>query len=251
MSSLINFRDLGGLANAEGQRVRPGMLFRTGSPPYATQADVCAFTALGVRLICDFRSDGERANDPADLLEASGIAYLLPNRGREVGDPLKALLMATVDRPTTEALLHDVYRAIPFDQAPSFRALFAQLVDGMFPVAWHCAWGKDRTGVFTALLLHILGIPREAIAADFERSNAAIEIITAGFMAQPRLEPVWSAPFEYWSPLMESRSEWLDTMFAQLALEQGSIDGYLEVMLGVGQREQQELRRLLLESISG
>ena len=43
-------------------------------------------------------------------------------------------------------------------------------------VAYHCAVGKDRTGLVTALLLSSLGVPDDAIVADYVRSAAATAV---------------------------------------------------------------------------
>eukprot|EP00045_Choanoeca_perplexa_P005334 m.45001 g.45001 ORF g.45001 m.45001 type:complete len:382 (-) comp13066_c0_seq1:112-1257(-) len=40
------------------------------------------------------------------------------------------------------------------------------------PVMLHCSHGKDRTGVTTALLLAILGVPRDMIATDYALSDS-------------------------------------------------------------------------------
>ncbi len=247
MKGVTNFRDLGGIAAADGRRIRPGMLLRAAAPAYTAKAEVEAIAALGVRLICDFRSDSERPNDPAVWARELGIDYFAPNSGRAVGDPLAALMRATVSTEQTHALLHDVYRNLPYDQEHSFRQLFARIVEGQAPVLYHCASGKDRTGVFSALLMRLLGIPRAAINTDFERSNEAVEAITADFKQQPRLEPIWTSPFEVWSPLMYTRRAWLDTMFETLAEKHGSADGFMQDVLGVGPKEKAALRELLLE----
>jgi hypothetical protein len=43
----------------------------------------------------------------------------------------------------------------------------------------HCAAGKDRTGVSVALLLRLVGVPREAIVADYLATTAAEQAISA------------------------------------------------------------------------
>ena len=38
-------------------------------------------------------------------------------------------------------------------------------------VLWHCTEGKDRCGLTTAMLLEILGIPKDAIMEDYLKTN--------------------------------------------------------------------------------
>ena len=57
---------------------------------------------------------------------------------------------------------------------------FAKFIDVILhhkdgAVLWHCSAGKDRAGVGTALLLYILGVPRETIREDFMRTNRYLE----------------------------------------------------------------------------
>ena len=42
------------------------------------------------------------------------------------------------------------------------------------PVIAHCFAGKDRTGFTVAMVLEAVGVPRDAILADFLRSNDAV-----------------------------------------------------------------------------
>ncbi len=172
---------------------------------------------------------------------------MLPNAGRAVGDPLVALACCTIDVQTTEALVHDVYRQIAFDQTPSFRLLIARLVAGDYPHLIHCASGKDRMGVFVALLLHALGVPRKTIMADFAQSNDAVDHITRAFRDDPRHAPLIVAPEQVRAPLMRADPAALDTLRATLEERYGSLDWFLEVELGVGRAERQRLRGLLLE----
>jgi protein-tyrosine phosphatase len=51
----------------------------------------------------------------------------------------------------------------------------AVLADGSaYPAVIHCAAGKDRTGILSAVLLGLLGVPDEAIVADYSLSSGAM-----------------------------------------------------------------------------
>jgi len=45
------------------------------------------------------------------------------------------------------------------------------------PVVYHCAAGKDRTGVISALLLGLLGVPDEVIVADYVATQESLDAI--------------------------------------------------------------------------
>ena len=52
-----NFRDLGGYPTLDGRRVRWGRVFRSGMMANLTDADYDYLSALGIRVVCDFRSN--------------------------------------------------------------------------------------------------------------------------------------------------------------------------------------------------
>jgi len=54
------------------------------------------------------------------------------------------------------------------------RAVKVLAAPGALPGLFHCAVGKDRTGVLAAVILALIGVPDEEIIADFLRSNAAL-----------------------------------------------------------------------------
>ena len=53
------------------------------------------------------------------------------------------------------------------------------------PALFHCAAGKDRTGVLAALVLDSVGVEREAIVADFALTNERLERIGARLRRMP------------------------------------------------------------------
>ena len=51
---------------------------------------------------------------------------------------------------------------------PQLARILATLAEpGVRPAVFHCAGGKDRTGLVAALLLGIAGVPEETIAEDY------------------------------------------------------------------------------------
>lgn len=54
------------------------------------------------------------------------------------------------------------------------------------PTLFHCAAGKDRTGVVAAVVLSLLGVDEDAIVTDYLRSAAAMPRMVERFMTWPR-----------------------------------------------------------------
>ena len=62
-------------------------------------------------------------------------------------------------------------------QYAAFLRLIVETPDGA--VLWHCFQGKDRTGWGAAFILSAIGVDRETIIADFDRSNDAYRELVA------------------------------------------------------------------------
>jgi protein-tyrosine phosphatase len=168
-----NFRDLGGLPTMDGRRVRHGVVFRSEGPAHFNAGDVTKLSGLGLRTVCDLRSEGERQAHPnhwcdQDLLLNIDMNIDLRVAGNEAWDLVRA-------NPTVEggrAAMAYNYRGLGRAMQAPFRTLVDHMLDQRgVPVLIHCTGGKDRTGVIVALLLHALGVPAEEIHADYELSS--------------------------------------------------------------------------------
>lgn len=162
-----NFRDLGGYATHDGRRLKWGKLYRSGSMAQLSAGAYEQLAALGVRSICDLRTTYEREANPVDWRRVPNLSYWARDYDMSFGD-LRTVLAS--DLPTAEmarAGMLKGYRQLPFEQAPSYAELFRMLAAGEVPLVFNCSAGKDRTGTAAALILSVLGVPRETILADY------------------------------------------------------------------------------------
>ena len=239
-----NVRDLGGILRADGARIRPGVLYRTGKLDRATDNDAARLAALGVRHIIDFRDSGETERAPDR--EIPGAEYhSLPALPR-LADNFKP-----VDDPSyTAQEVHDdfsrIYRLLA--RSPEsleaytefFRVLLAS--EGA-PVVFHCTQGKDRTGVAALLLLTALGIDEESIRQDYLLTNEFTGRILRKFEAMG--EPPF--PMDVAREVFLVYEENLRAYRHCVELEYGSVPNFLELALGVGPDEIETLERYYLE----
>jgi protein-tyrosine phosphatase len=158
-----NFRDLGGYRGAGGRQVRWGRIYRSGVMSGLTVQDMSYLSSLGLEVICDLRSNQERRTAPNPFLKAEApqvvaVDYDMPG-------------MARLQRATTRAEAIEAFAAgyLEFADflAPQYTDMFARLVRRETPLAFNCSGGKDRTGVGAALILSVLGVPRETVVADY------------------------------------------------------------------------------------
>jgi len=166
-----NFRDIGGYETGDGRRVRYGKLFRSGMLVGVTDDGVAALEDLGIRTVVDLRTQVEvdaLGNDR--LPDATSVVQIrIPSAG---ADPMVAEALKTGHFPYLPDLV-SVNRAYLTDDAAEFGELLTLLADGAnLPAIIHCLGGKDRTGVSTALLLTILGVPWPTVRDDYLLSNA-------------------------------------------------------------------------------
>ncbi|MEV7355107.1 tyrosine-protein phosphatase [Kitasatospora sp. NPDC088264] len=179
--SLVNFRDSAVLGDPEGRRIRPGVLYRSAQPfPAADEATVAQLRACDIRTIVDLRDT--RETDPADwaAAEAAGIAVVAAPVN-PTGDGLAARMRTMA----TAADLGDYYVLLA-ESAPEAVTAAVEAAARPGAVLLHCAAGKDRTGLLTALLLDLLGVPAERIVADYARTADALPQIFAGLSERHR-----------------------------------------------------------------
>lgn len=252
LAGVINFRDFGGGAGAEGRRIRAGRLFRSGHHAAATDADLERLAALGFELFVDLRRPPERARDPARR-PAAALARVLEHQGatEQLVAPHLTFLAepdATPARVSEQMIVG--YRGYPFDPhyVAVYRDYFALLAELDGPVLINCHAGKDRTGFLCALTLHVLGAPREDIWADYlatnrhNRADARLAELAAQFT-----ETHGHAPSEALLRAMLSVDPaWLDAAFAAIADKHGETDAYLAATIGVTPAVRDAIRGRLL-----
>jgi protein-tyrosine phosphatase len=143
--------------------------------------------------------------------------------------------------PVAVGLMQELYRALVNDQAHRFAELFEHLLASDSPLVFHCTAGKDRTGFAAALILHALGVPREAVVQDYLLTNALYQ--------PPPLPPHTDTPAEALSVLWRVQENFLDAAFDALERDHGGLDRYLAQRLRVGPAEQAALQARFLQPV--
>ena len=157
----VNFRDVGGLP-AEGGTTRAGVLWRSGNLARLDDAAVAEIAALGLARIIDLRDDDEvqHAPSPLDRLGA-----------RVQREPL--FLGSVASFFVEDVTLDELYRRM-IEGAPERIAAAVRGIAAEQPALVHCTVGKDRTGVVVALALSAAGVERDAVVADYARTEGLL-----------------------------------------------------------------------------
>lgn len=163
---LQNLRDLGGLPAAGRRRVRPGRLYRSDAPILGDPLP--SLRPWPPRTVIDLRSVGE-AGDAEHPLAALGATVvnipLLPELSPERQAELRR--QSYTDLATT-------YRYLVQAAAGKLTEVVQVVATEPAPLLLHCAAGKDRTGIATAITLAAVGVPREEIVADYVRTEDSL-----------------------------------------------------------------------------
>ena len=164
----LNARHMGGYAADPGRRTRSDRLFRAGWFALADDAAAARLAALDIRQVIDFRTPDEFERRPLAIGGEDGVEVvslpILSGNMRAYIDGTAHMAAAEVD---TRAAMMRLYTEILDYASDAYAAMFAALVRGDGAVLLLCSAGKDRTGVGAALLLALLGVAQEDIAADY------------------------------------------------------------------------------------
>ena len=236
-----NFRDLGGYRTADGRTVKWGLLYRSGQMHDLTPADYVTLQKLGIRTVCDFRDTRERTTEPTlwpagQTPKVLSDDYALDMSAMKIpGDP------ASWTHEQVVTAMSATYPKLLDQFNGQYRRMFAGLLAGDVPLAFHCTAGKDRTGVAAALLLTALGVPRATIVDDYLLSNR-------------HMAPMPAHPTGFWAKLSPEAARtfagvdrrYMDAVFAVTDRHPGGTMGYLRDELGLDAGKIARLRAMYL-----
>jgi protein-tyrosine phosphatase len=177
LEGCLNFRDLGGYPTADGRLVRWRQVFRSDALHLLTPADVTRLRdELRVREVIDLRSSAElRSEGQGPLAEQDVRFHHVPLFDGEVRgeDRERAAQISLADRYVFLAQL----------AGERIGRVITTIADADAGAVFHCAAGKDRTGVISAILLGLLGVPDDVIVADYvatrENHDAIVDRLNA------------------------------------------------------------------------
>jgi protein-tyrosine phosphatase len=238
LDAVHNFRDLGGYETADGRVTRWRTLYRADGLQRLSAADIETLRPLHLRTVLDLRTHRELEERGSFPVES------LPVQFHHL--PVIDVTWET-DTTTTDAVvfLFEQYQALLAYGEPLFaRAFHLLAVPGALPAVFHCAAGKDRTGIMAALILGAVGVRHEVIAEDYGLSREAMVRTRAWAEAtSPEMAALWdSVPSTHLAAEPEAMLALLD----QLAARHGSVRDYV-VSIGASNAVLSRLTAALLE----
>jgi protein-tyrosine phosphatase len=246
-----NFRDLGGYRAADGRYVRWGLVYRSNYLANLTPKDYEYVQSLRIRLICDVRAEPERMRSPTRWIGNPPEFFNLP-----IGPPRDGTLSPEELKRRVDSIngqTKDTIRGYDYavSGAAEYGKILQRIAAGDLPLLEHDSSGKDRAGLFAAILLTALGVPRDVVVQDYLLTTKYMLAPDAIDSATADLQKIFGLPEPPDVPtvkaIMTTRPETLEATLDTVTKTYGSFDHYLRDALKVSEADLAMLRQRLLE----
>ncbi|MEU9123308.1 tyrosine-protein phosphatase [Streptomyces sp. NPDC048506] len=254
LAEVRNFRDVGGLPTVDGRRVREGRLFRSGHLAHATEEDAAFLARLGLHTIFDFRNAADIKLEGPDVtlpgVRNVNIPLTDPADGAEFWAMVREgeldQLRGALGDGQGVARMTATYRHIITTRTEDHSRVLHALAEDSVPALMHCAAGKDRAGLSVAVTLLAIGVERDAIEADYLKSNDPHRRYK---IRRSDSSPVGMSQevMELLSPLFGAHAEYLSAAYDAIEQTWGSTESYLTDGLKLAPATRERLRDRLLD----
>jgi protein-tyrosine phosphatase len=239
--SVINFRDIGGYRGHGRKTVSWRRVFRSGEFRNITRQDLeRLIIELNVKSVIDLRSEYELKKNGKGLLSECDINYCNIAFMTDGGDP-----NADAKRYANLTNMGDFY--VGLMRQKEFGRHIVEALEVIadpnnHPLVFHCAVGKDRTGLLATMLLSLLGVREADIIEDYTLSEPYMDELLEKLRKNPKEgEGVPPIPDYFWKASPESMKILLST----LRRDYGSVERYLEDV-GMASELPKQLKNVLL-----
>ncbi len=242
LEAVHNFRDLGGYPTAGGRTTKWRTLFRSdGLYRLRSADDMSRVMQLGLKSVIDLRTEREQREQGIFPINDIEVTF----------HHLSIVDVTWSDTETPE--FEDEVEFLVWGYRDMLEIGSSRFADAMhvlaqtdsLPAVFHCAAGKDRTGVLAALLLSSLGVDDAHICADYGLTQDAMRrSIAWSKVHRPELaERYATIPKAY----LAADPRAMQIILKELAQQHGSVRNYVHE-IGVADATVEALGNLLLES---
>lgn len=249
-----NFRDMGGYPTTDGKTVRRGLLFRSAAPSSLTAEDEAYLAQIGFDSVMDLRSRDEVELFPNRWAENAGIDY--HRHDYSFADILSADDIENMQNRDISVF----YPGIADTIKPQLKQYFTLLAEGHAPIVVNCSAGQDRTGITSALLLTVLGVPHQLViedyllSTDFRRPEVERGDVDYAALAETNafaavmMRYASSAEARHAAPLVTADgTPYLEFALDQIESEHGSAENFLIEEVGLTSAQLGKIRTLYLQ----
>ena len=265
VKGIVNARDLGGYALQDGETLRNGVLIRAAHLAEASDADLCYLSGIPVAKVIDFRKEEEKRGRGDRMIPgAEYIVLPIDASGGAAGEvsekenkqfskgkkfDVRKIIVFAAFNDKAKIVAREMYPTLLFD--PDCQKQFAEFFRQVLStengaVLYHCTQGKDRTGIASALLLAALGADRETIVADFDATNKVYEDDVRKYSRRVRFWGGKEEEIAVVKAFLGCNTENFVKALDRVDAEYGSLEAYLEKVLGVTAADREVLRERYL-----
>jgi len=260
----VNFRDLGGYQTKDGRYVKWGKVFRSAQLDRLTEQGIAQLEALSIKAVVDLRFSEESARRPtikAAVPEAEMLSW-----HDEMQDDSEARSSAmkrswrdsleTNDPAQVREAMRINYPQKLYSHQAIYKKMISRLVEGQTPLVFHCAAGKDRTGVAAALILSLLGVSRPQIVEDYLLTQNEIKHLMDSWIAggatgsdeyEDFQQRLIQQPRELIQPVFDADEEYIETLLDYVDTQYQGFENYALQNLNIGIGDIERLKLNLLE----
>jgi len=242
-----NFRDLGGYKNSDGKTVKWGKVYRSDNLHSLTDEDLKYMERLNLKSVVDFRSDEERNEEP-DRLTPDMTPILLPIKFEPEGVTENLTRDLTFGNLDSSNLLRDFNIILVKEFTEEYREFFRHIVDnGGEPFLLHCTAGKDRAGFGSAMILTVLGVPREKIIEDYLLTNTYVSDHVDRKLLETELKTFFRADSDNLRKINFVEERYIQAAFDTIDSHWGGMDQYISEGLNLTEEDIDKIRNYYLE----
>ncbi|MDQ0362376.1 tyrosine-protein phosphatase [Breznakia pachnodae] len=214
LDKAYNVRELGGYVTKDNKLTKWQSFLRADDLSELTKADEQLMKDYGVTSILDLRGENETKRSPDTLASDLDITHVnIPFMIDSIGDVSK------VNPDDFDFTLGDFYIGLLQckGQVRKIFEVIADMPEGA--VVFHCAAGKDRTGVVAMLLLGLVGVSRQDIVTNYEQTFTNLRY--------RRGIDILEESNDQYMKFMYSKAEYIEKTISYLEKEYGTYEEYL------------------------
>lgn len=267
IQGVINFRDLGGYQTRSGQQVRWGKAYRSAQLDRLTTQGIAQLQALNIKTVVDLRFSEETLMYPtlrAAVPQAQMLSWhdeqdsqhsnLIRDKAAKVMGGWRDSLDSNDPELVREAMRMNYPQKL-YSHAMIYRRMLHALIDEQSPIVFHCAAGKDRTGVAAALILGLLGVDDQTIIEDYLVTQSQMGELVESWLAGGATDREHYADFqkrlidlprELVQPVFEADPSYIETLLDYVESQYQGFVNYAERVLNITPDQIDALRRHML-----
>ncbi|MBD2796541.1 tyrosine-protein phosphatase [Xenorhabdus sp. 18] len=243
----INFRDLGNNTLNNGAKIKSGLLFRSGSLDKLTESDQAFLIGKNLLQIIDYRDSSEIMDKPDQVWQGAHYHHAPANPlAKEVDANLDKLGKEILEQFDAKMFMSRLYELLPINN-PAYKTLATLLLQPeKGGIVQHCAVGKDRTGVGSALVLFALGADLATVMEDYLLTNVTLAPYR-DYLLNEHAKVMSDSVVEKFAYVYSVREEFLMTALNSINQHYGSVDIWLEKDIGLDMAAREKLQAYFLE----